>query len=364
MSVSAPGLTEIRAPGGWAGPVIDVDVHVHVPSIQTLFPYMQQGWRDFIVERAVGTPPSFATVYPQNAGNVVRPEWRPENGGLAASSLELVREQALDAWAVERAILNCYWGIDSVRHPDLAATIARAVNDWLIDEWLDRDDRLRASLVVPAHTFADAVAEIERVGSHPGFVQVMMPVRAMQTYGRRNWWPVYDAIVAHDLVMGMTWGGTSEGPPTPSGWPSYYAEEWAGEQGVFMSQLTSMVAEGVFQRYPTFRLAVLDIGFNWVPSLMWRLNKEWKGLRRTIPWVNEAPSQIFRDHIRFTTAPLDAAPPSESARFLRWLGEEMVMFASDYPHAYPGDYRRFLDALPESARPKIMADNARAFYRL
>jgi len=216
----------------------------------------------------------------------------------------------------------------------------------------------RAMRRIGAVEFATTIA--------PGLRDVLLTgkIREIVTRAEKGKQPVYDAIVAHDLVMGMTWGGTSEGPPTPSGWPSYYAEEWAGEQGVFMSQLTSMVAEGVFQRYPTFRLAVLDIGFNWVPSLMWRLNKEWKGLHRTIPWVNEPPSQIFRDHIRFTTAPLDAAPPSESARFLRWLGEEMVMFASDYPHAYPGDYRRFLDALPESARPKIMADNARAFYRL
>src|SRR5258708_16912710 len=111
MSVSARGLTALRAPGGWTGPVIDVDVHVHVPSIRTLFPYMQQGWRDFIVERALGTPPSFATVYPQNAGNVVRPQWRPADGGLAPSGLYLVREQAPASVAVDQAIPHSYWAI-------------------------------------------------------------------------------------------------------------------------------------------------------------------------------------------------------------------------------------------------------------
>src|SRR5260370_42713827 len=116
MIVSAQGLTGLRAPGGWAGPVVDVDVHVHVPSIRTLFPYMQQGWRDFIVERALGTPPSFATVYPQNAGNVARPERRPADGGVAASRPQLVPEQPPDAWAAEPAIPNCLSVVQSARH--------------------------------------------------------------------------------------------------------------------------------------------------------------------------------------------------------------------------------------------------------
>ena len=39
---------------------------------------------------------------------------------------------------------------------------AAAINNWIAAEWLDRDPRLRASIVVPAHSPDLAVAEIER----------------------------------------------------------------------------------------------------------------------------------------------------------------------------------------------------------
>jgi predicted TIM-barrel fold metal-dependent hydrolase len=48
-------------------------------------------------------------------------------------------------------------------NPDQAVTLARAVNDWQIAEWLERDSRLRASIVVPIQIPSLAIEEIERV---------------------------------------------------------------------------------------------------------------------------------------------------------------------------------------------------------
>jgi uncharacterized protein len=349
----------------WNGAVIDADVHAVVPALDVLFDYMEAQWVDFARERWLPGP-DINNVYPPNAPTSVRSEWRTESGVNPASELSLLQKHILDPWDVEHAILNCYYGIEWVRHPDFAAGLARAVNNWLIEEWLDKDQRLRASLVLPARDPLEMIKEIERVGSHPGFVQVLMPVRSERLYGQRVWHPVYEAMERHRLVFGLHWGGVSEtSPPTPTGWPSWFVEEYAGEQQVFMAQVMSLVAEGVFSAFPSLKVAVGEIGFAWVPSFWWRMETKRKGLRRDIPWVNQPVHELFRERIRFSVAPIDAGPSEELAKIIDWLGsEDLLMFATDYPHTHDDDLAVLLDVLSESAREKLMAGNARELYGL
>jgi predicted TIM-barrel fold metal-dependent hydrolase len=349
----------------WSGSVIDVDVHAVVPSVQVLLPYLDEVWHQHISDRHWPGPSS--QTYPAGSPAAARPEWRPEDGRIPASDVTLVQEHILDPWDVERAILNCYYPID-FGHPDVSVAFASAVNDWLAAEWLDRDDRLRASLVLPGQDPAAMIREIERLGGHPGFVQALLPVRSGRMYGSRPFHPVFEAIARNDLVAGIHWGGlNNQNPPTPSGWPSWFIEEYVAEQQVFSAQLTSLVAEGVFQAVPELRVSMLEIGFSWLPTWGWRMDKEWKGMRREIPWVNRPPFQIIRDHMRFSTAPMDADPewPDELARVIGWLGsEDILMFATDYPHTHDDDLALLLSATPESMRPQLMSESARAWYRL
>ena len=70
----------------------------------------------------------------------------------------------LDPWQTEIAILTCLYAVESVHNPDAAAALAAAVNDWQVAEWLDRDARLRGSLVVPSAIPSIAVSR-KRSGS-------------------------------------------------------------------------------------------------------------------------------------------------------------------------------------------------------
>jgi predicted TIM-barrel fold metal-dependent hydrolase len=69
--------------------------------------------------------------------------------------------------------------------------------------------------------------------------------------------------------------------------------------------------------------------------------------------------------MRFTVAPMDAGPAEDMAEIIEWLGsDELLMFATDYPHGHELPFDLLLGAMPEAMRPKLMAENARRLYRL
>ena len=199
--------------------VIDCDIHNVVPGVEALFPYLPDHWREYIARSDFKGP--VETAYPAGAATSARPDATPPTGGPPGSDLALLRAQVLDPWDVAYGILACAYAIESVHNPYAAAALASAVNDWQLAAWLEPEPRLRASLVVPSQQPDLAAREIDRLGDHPGFVQVFLPVRSEALYGNRRYHPIYEAAVRHDLAIGLHFGGAPGNPPTSSGWPSY-----------------------------------------------------------------------------------------------------------------------------------------------
>jgi predicted TIM-barrel fold metal-dependent hydrolase len=345
--------------------VIDCDLHPAAPNILELEPYLPDYWREYTAQTAFKGP--IDSAYPPTRAISSRPDYVPAGGWGPGSDLDMLRAQALDAWGTRLGILNCAYAVESVRNPYGTAALASAANDWLIASWLDKEPRLRASLIVPIQQPDLAVKEIDRLGGHPGFVQVLLPARSEALYGNRRYHPVYEAALRHDLAIGIHFGGFPGNPPTPAGWPSYYIEEYAGMAHIFQSQVMNLIAEGIFEQFPDLRVALLESGFTWLPPFTWRIDKEWKGIRREIPWVKRPPSEYIRQHVRISLQPLDA-PPAE-AQFQQVFeqsgAEDLLMFSTDYPHwHFDTPNQAVPNWLSEAARHKIMHENAGKFYKL
>ncbi|HVG66553.1 MAG TPA: amidohydrolase family protein [Gaiellales bacterium] len=343
--------------------VIDCDVHIAPASPEALFPYLPDYWREVLSTTQFRGPTD--TAYPPGAATSVRPELAGDPP--AGSTLEQVQRSVLEPWRTEHAILTCLYAVESVHNPDAAAALASAVNDWQIAEWLDRDPRLRGSVVVASALPALAAAEIDRVGGHPGFVQVLLPVRSLMPYGNRNHLPTLEAAVRSGLAVGLHFGGASGNAPTSTGWPTRYVEEYVDMASVFQSQLMSLVAEGAFDRLEGLRVVLLEGGFAWLPAFLWRFDRLWRGLRREIPWATRSPSVTIREQVRLTTQPMDG--PTDPAAFGRLLaqmdGDQVLLFASDYPHnQYDTADEALLPGLGEAALRRVLAGNARTFYGL
>ena len=80
-------------------------------------------------------------------------------------------------------ILNSVSAFSAGWNPYYQAAIARAVNEWMANEMLAKDDRLRASICVALLDPVAAAAEIDRLGTDRRFVQVMLPIRSETPWG-------------------------------------------------------------------------------------------------------------------------------------------------------------------------------------
>jgi uncharacterized protein len=336
--------------------VVDCDVHCALPSVDVLYPYLPGQWVEFFSSGFLRRQPAVSSTYPA---------WSPMSATPGQElTLENLRASVLSR--AELAILHCYYGVESFTHPYLAAALATAVNRWLAEEWLDKDERLLGSAVItPQHVDA-ALAEIERIAQDPRFVQLLVPARAPAGYGNQRYWPLWDAAARHGLAVAITFGGGTGTPPTPVNWLSSYFEEYTTATLNFQAHVLSLAVSGLFDRLPELRFVIAESGWTWLPAWLWRMDQEWRAFYREVPWMKGPPSSYVRKHFHFTTEPTDA--PAQDTQLIdvyHQLGsDELLIFGSDYPHTYPEGTQRLLDSLTPEQRERLLWGNATSLYRL
>src|SRR5262249_34624308 len=193
--------------------------------------------------------------------------------------------------------------VQMVFSEDMQDAFCRALNDWLAKEWLDKDARLRGSIVIPTQSVEKAVAEIERCAKDPRFVQVLMLVMGDVPLGKRALWPIYASSERLGLPIGIHAGSAYHNPPTSVGWGSYHIEDYVAQAQAFQTQLTSLIIEGVFARHPKLKMVMLESGFTWLAPFLWRLHKLLRGLPMETPSGGRAPPGILQRNTPLSLPP-------------------------------------------------------------
>ena len=340
---------------------IDCDIHPGVPGIKALLPYMDAYWQDAFVQR--GMDGFDMASYPPGAPIACRADWRPAQG-KPGTDIGMLRTQALDAFGTRLAICNPLYGGWNAVSETMGAAICSAINDWIAAEWLARDPRLRASIVIPVQSPGRAVEEIERMAPDRRFVQILMPAAAEMLYGKSYYWPIFAAAEKHGLPVGIHAGAIFRHAPTSNGWPSHYLHDYVSQSQIFEDQLLSLVNEGTFVKFPGLRVVLLESGVTWLPGFLWRAIKTWRGVRGEVPWVKRSPAAYIRDHVRLTMQPFDTPEdPEIVGQILDEIGsDEMLLFATDYPHWQFEGTRAIPPGFPPALLRKIMVENPLATY--
>jgi predicted TIM-barrel fold metal-dependent hydrolase len=329
---------------------VDADAHIAPASMEALLSYLDEYWQSYIDDATIRLG---GLSYPVGAGTT---------GPPAPATYDELAE-ALDRTRPERAILSCLV-LDGVhRNPHYGAAVATAVNDWLLDEFLSRDDRLRAGLAVSTLDIPAGVEEIERCAGDVRYAHVLLPLRNDIPYGNRYYHPLYEAAQRHGLPIALHAWGRGGNAPTTTGVTTTYLEDYASNAHIAQVQMMSFVTEGVFSTFPELKVAFLECGFTWLPPQLWRFDKDWKGVWREVPWVKERPSAYVRRHMRFTTEPAQLPRDgAQVAQVLEMVGPELLMYASDLPHDHGDSSDALLAHSSEDQAEAILRGNAREFY--
>jgi predicted TIM-barrel fold metal-dependent hydrolase len=348
--------------------IIDGDVHPAMRSLADLTAFLPPRWREHLEvygsRRRLGM--SYEP-YPKSAPRACRRDAWPEGGGVPGSDLDLIRSQYLDAYGIEYGILGPL-GISghSELNQEFSAALASAANDWQREFFARPEPRLKAGIVVPSENAEAGAAEIERCADDPAFAQVFMLTRSADPLGNRRYWPIYAAAERHGFPVGMHVFGSGGHPYTGTGWPSYYVEEGAGHSTSCQTAVTSLVIEGVFERFPRLKVVIVEGGFGWLPALSWRLDKLYERLRSEVPHLRKKPSEYIRQHIWCTTQPMEEPDDHRQlADIMEWVGWDRLLFASDYPHwDFDDPFRAFPANIPRERTRQTLSGNGRAVYRL
>jgi predicted TIM-barrel fold metal-dependent hydrolase len=154
-------------------------------------------------------------------------------------------------------------------------------------------------------------------------------------------------------------------PIYPVGNPAHWHDFFASWPLLYVSHLMSLIFDGAFDRHPDLRVVFVEGGFTWAMPVMSRMDRIWEQRKADLPHVRRRPSDYVRDHVSFTTQPLEEVNVAVYREYIEMmdLGDN-IMFSTDYPHwsydAPDWAIRRF----PADQRERIMRGNATALYGL
>lgn len=98
--------------------------------------------------------------------------------------------------------------------------------------------------------------------------------------------------------------------------------------------LSCLVLDGIFEQFPGLRVGVIELGAGWVPNLLDGLDHAVKAFGKNEPELAKlqlAPSEYVRRQVRFNPWHFE-----DVGRLIDRCGEDLFMFASDWPHPEGG----------------------------
>jgi predicted TIM-barrel fold metal-dependent hydrolase len=216
----------------------------------------------------------------------------------------------------------------------------------------------------------ESAKEIERYAGKPGIVGVYLPTAGVDPlWGHRRYDPIMEAAQAADLPL-ILHSVTVISPAFPTQLHQFenpFGRQVIGHAFAMMANMVSMMHTGIPARYPNLKIVFTEAGIAWVPCMLWRMDRYHQELRRTVPFLEERPSDYVKRQMWFATQPLEEPEnPAHLAKVIEHCGgADRIVFASDWPH-HDFDHPRAMRRLPltQEQRRKIMGTNALDVFNL
>jgi len=257
--------------------------------------------------------------------------------------------------------------------PQPAAEACRAYNTWFANTYRAADpERLRAmalvSLADPGVAAAEGRRAVVELGA-PGIV--VSPYCGSVHLGDPTLDPLWALAQELDVPIAVHGGrGTTAPHLSPNSFPSgdhrtYYALAHPFGQ---MMAVGSLVFGGVLERFPALRVVFLEAGVGWIPWFVDRLDEAHESLEPPpgmAPLSRDPSELLLGGNCYFSCEPDER----HLALMVDAIGEDQVVFASDYPHfdcKFPESVATLeaASALSDRLLAKVTVTNPARLYRL
>ena len=351
--------------------IIDTDTHL-LPEWDRLREYMPEPYRTKLkAYPLVGSDynPSYATDKP---GTGQETFGRAKTGEDVLKSME---ETGADAVIMVPGFLRP----QSQFHKSWVSVLASAYNDYLIDHVFPASPNIKAELMINQRIPADAAREIRRVGHHKQFVSAYTEFGGnYEPIGTIDHDPIFEAALEHDLVVtlhaGTFWQAFT---PLHQGARTWTELLGVSTMAIGLSYISSMIIQGVFDKFPDLRCTVKEGGFWWMPEMTLRLDDYYLNHPHDISlcerkieageaFLRHLPSDYLWEHFRFSTQPmlLPKNPKHAQSLWEMCRADDMLLFSTDWPHATfdPPNWLFDVGFITDQMRRKVFSENARAWY--
>ena len=264
-------------------------------------------------------------------------------------------------------------GLDGCGLPREAyVALVRGYNDWLSEEYCKADyQRLLGAAMMPCTTVEDAIAELVRIKDMPG-------IRTAVLHQWPNGGPCpepeddlfWAAAVEHGVPLSIhvVFGGGAAADRRPAGFMgSVTINTLLTRGGAYTGFcMTQLITEGVFDRFPSLRIALAETGAGWVPHYAEQADSNYKRHRywADIKFEHEPSYYVKRNFL------YGIQDDFISMKIRHDIGVENIMWATDFPHVacdWPNDLAvadEIFRDVPDDERRMMVRDNAVKFYKL
>lgn len=274
----------------------------------------------------------------------------PKGWSAFGASTPEERKKALDLLGFQRQLVFPTFSLGQfVRSPDINVVFAgaRALNRGMAN-FCKSDERMLAVGYLPLHDAERAIPILDEALAEGvrGFwvsADAVSDKSPSHVDNEPIWARLAEAGVPVILHIGLGTMATkpyhNNGRPPPPDWlgggENLRARDFPAIAQPTQNFLTSMLLDGVFERHAQLRCGVIELGGTWLPGFVRMIDHAAQSFRKTEPLLQQLtmkPSEYMRRQVRVSLFPFE-----DVGWLIQEAGEELFMFASDYPHPEGGN---------------------------
>ena len=318
--------------------------------------------------RKLGTAKAEATPGGYMAGFTGVKKKRAVSPLVDADAAERIKDMDFEGVDVNLTLPSGWFGTwTSADDVALEAGMYRAYHRWMEAYCGKFPDRLGGVILACGRDVKSALEEIKRWGKSRWAWGVLPYAPYGMPLDHPDFEPVWAAAAEHDLAITLH-TFTVMPPYAPGGtdnWENLFLQRSASHPWCGMRNMASLIGAGLMDRYPGLRIGTLEAGHGWLPFWMARIDEHATTIRSEISDLKMKPSEYVLSGRYFQSIEIPEGVKLTNA-VIDLLGEDVLMYASDYPHGeshFPESVDTVLEwDMAHARKQKLFWDNAIRYY--